>query len=115
MAAGWTPVFILTNIQLSRAIECDIAALAPAHDQRVVDLKRAQPMFSKFLGRFADNFGEKFEPAVLLLRADTPPSFLKIEVLARFRDLIAISVVAYNRALELRHPRGFRARKGGSI
>lgn len=108
MAVDWTPVFILPNVQLTGAIECDIAALAPAHDQRVVALKRAQPMFRRFLGRFAENFGEKFEPAVLLLRVDTPPSFLEIGALASFRDLIAISVVAYNRALELRHPRGFR-------
>ncbi len=108
MAVDWTPVFVLPNVQLLGAIECEIAALAPAHDRRIAALKRAQPMFRKFLGRFAENFGEKFEPAVLLLRADAAPSFLEIGALASFRDLIAISVVAYNRALELRNPRGFR-------
>jgi hypothetical protein len=108
MTAGWTPVFVLPNVPLLAAIECDIAALAPAHDPRVTALKRAQPMFRRFLGRFSDNFGEKFEPAVLLVRSDAPPTFFQIATLASFRDLVAISAVTYNRALELRQPRGHR-------
>jgi hypothetical protein len=71
MTAGWNPVSVLPNVPLLAAIECDIAALAPAHDPRVTALKRAQPMFRRFLGRFSDNFGEKFEPAVLLVRSES--------------------------------------------
>ena len=112
MTADWTPVFVLPNVSLLAAIESDIVALAPAHDPRVTALKRAQPMLRKFLGRFSDNFGEKFEPTVLVVRADTPPSFLEITTLASFRDLIAISAIAYNRALELLYPRGHRVRFG---
>src|SRR5216684_2879138 len=108
MPAEWIPVFVLPNVQLLYPIECDIAALAPARDPRVAALKRAQPMFRRFLGRFADNFGQKFEPSVHVLRADAPPKFLEIGALASFRDLIAISAVAYNRALELRHGPGHR-------
>jgi len=108
MTAGWTPVFVPPNVPLLAAIECDIAALAPAHDPRVTALKRAQPVFRRFLGRFSDNFGEKFEPAVLLVRSDAPPTFFEIATLASFRDLVAISAVTYNRALELRQPRGHR-------
>lgn len=109
MPADWIPIFVLPNAQLANAIGCDIAVLAPAHDPRVAALKRAQPMFRSFLGRFADNFGQKFEPSVLLLRVDAPTGFREIGALASFRDLIAISVLAYNRAQELRHPRGHRA------
>ena len=69
---------------------------------------RAQPMFCRFLDRFADNFGEYVEPAVLLVRGNAPQSFFEIEALAGFRDLIAISVLAYNRALELCRRRGLR-------
>jgi hypothetical protein len=108
MSGEWIPVFVLPNVQLLYTIECDIAALAPAGDPRVAALKRTQPMFRRFLGRFADNFGQKFEPSVHLLRADAPPKFLEIGALASFRDLIAISAVAYNRALELRHGHGHR-------
>ena len=108
MAVDWTPLFVLPNVELRSAIKCDIAALVPAHDQRVVDLMRAQPMFCRFLDRFADNFGEYVEPAVLLVRGNAPQSFFEIEALAGFRDLIAISVVAYNRALELCRRRGLR-------
>ena len=60
-------------------------------------------MFRGFLGRFADNFGEKFEPGVLL-REHAPQCFHESEALAGFRDLIAISVIAYNRARRVLYP-----------
>jgi hypothetical protein len=69
-------------------------------------------MFRRFLNRFSDNFGEKFEPAVLIVRADAPASFLGISALASFRNLIAIAAVAYNRALEIRQRRGHRVMFG---
>lgn len=108
MTVEWTPVFVLPNLPLDQAVECDIAAIAPAHDHRVKALKRAHPTFKQFLNRFSDNFGEKFEPAVLLLDADAPPSFRDIAALASFRDIAALSAVTRGRALELRHPRGHR-------
>jgi len=108
MSADWTPIFVLPNIPLAAAIGCEIAALAPANDHRVVTIKRAQPAFKNFLRRFADNFGEKFEPSVLILRRDVPAIFRDVTALASFRDLIALSVITRNRALELQYPRGFR-------
>lgn len=112
MTVGWTPVFVLPNIPLQAAIGCDIAALAPAHDPRVTAVKRAQPMFRRFLNRFSDNFGQKFEPSVLLVRATAPPAFFDISALASFRDLIAIATTTYGRALELRHRRRHRVMFG---
>ncbi|SLN72325.1 hypothetical protein [Oceanibacterium hippocampi] len=107
-ATDWTPVFVLPNIPLEAAIGCEIAALAPAHDPRVRTLKRAHPSFRRFLSRFADNFGEKFEPSVLLLNTVAPPTFCDVAALASFRDLIALSAITRGRALELQHPRGHR-------
>lgn len=60
MTVGWTPVFVLPNLPLQAAIGCDIAVIAPANDPRVTAIKRAQPMFRRFLNRFSDNFGQKF-------------------------------------------------------
>lgn len=107
-AADWTPVFALPNIPLEAAIGCDVAALAPPHDRRVAALKRAHPTLRRFLNRFADNFGQKFEPALLILNTAAPPIFRNVTALASFRDLIALSAVTHGRALELRHPRGHR-------
>lgn len=107
-AADWTPVFVLPNIPLEAAIGCEIAALAPVKDPRVAALKRAHPSFRRFLNRFADNFGEKFEPSVLILGSAAPPIFRDVTALASFRDLIALAAVTHGRALELRYPRGHR-------
>ena len=104
MNVDWTPIFVLPNVELLNPIECDIVALVPAHDQRVVSLKCVQPVFRSFLSRFANSFGKKFEPAVLLLRDDAPKSFTEIEALAGFRDLTAISVVAFvNAGVKVHH------------
>jgi len=100
MVPNWTPIFVLPNIPLLTAIECDIAAIVPANDPRVTAVKRAHPVFRRFLNRFSDNFGEKFEPAMLILRADAPAGFLCVSALASFRDLAAISTIAYNHALK---------------
>lgn len=108
MTANWTPVFVLPNIPLETAIGCDIAALAPAHDRRVAALKRAHPTLRRFLNRFADNFGQKFEPAALILNTAAPPNFRDVTALASFRDLVALSAVAHGRAQVHRHPRGHR-------
>jgi len=108
MTAAHTPVFVLPNVPITAPIGCGIAALAPAHDPRIVALKKAHPAFASFLKRFSDNFGEKFEPTVLLLRDDAPPAFRETAALASFRDLIAIATITHNRALELRQRRGHR-------
>ena len=115
MSGDWKPIFVLPNIPLPTSIGCDIAALAPADDTRVAALKQAQPRFRRFLGRFSDNFGQKFEPAVLLVRADAPASFFEVATLASFRDLIAISAVAYNRARELCDRHGHRVLFGDAF
>lgn len=107
-AADWTPMFVLPNIPLEAAIGCEIAALVPASDRRIAALKRKHPTLRQFLNRFADNFGQKFEPSVLILDSAAPPIFRGVKALASFRDLIALSAVTYGRALELRHPRGHR-------
>ncbi len=108
MTEDWTPIFVLPNISVETAVGCKIAALAPAHDHRVKALKDAHPMFRRFLNRFSDNFGEKFEPSVLLVHTSASSLFREVGALASFRDLIALATVTRSRALELRHRRGLR-------
>jgi len=108
MTIEWTPMFVLPNVPLDQTLECEIAAIAPTHDPRVRALKPTHPTFDQFLNRFSDNFGEKFEPAVLLLDAAAAPSFRDVAALGSFRDVIALSTITHGRALELRYPRGHR-------
>jgi hypothetical protein len=75
-------------------------------------VKRAQPTFRRFLNRFTDNFGQNFEPTVLIVSANAPPAFRDIAALASFRDLIAISTITHSRALELLRRRGPRVMFG---
>lgn len=104
----WAPIYVLPNIPLDAAIGCNLAVLAPAHDERVTALKRAHPNFRAFLRRFTDNFGEKFEPCVLLLHASAPESFRHVSPIASFRDAVAIAAISHARAHQLSHPHGMR-------
>lgn len=101
----WKPVFVLPNIELTEPIEGDLAALAPAHDPRVTLLSRTHANLQAFLRKFTDAFGVKQTPSVLLIQSDAPQSFYDIGTLASFRDLVAVAVVAYNRALALTYSR----------
>ncbi|MBN9529794.1 MAG: hypothetical protein J0H82_26540 [Alphaproteobacteria bacterium] len=97
----WSPMAVLANVELRAGIGNDVAALVPAADPRVVALKRQHRNFRRFLQRFSDNFGERFEPAVLLLDDGAPAAFRSVGAVASFRDLIAISAVIHGRARAL--------------
>lgn len=111
----WTPIFVLPNISLQATIGCEITALAPTNDDRIIALKNAYPTFGDFLNRFSDNFGLKVKPTTLILNADAPPAFRSIEALASFRDLIALSVITYNRVQKILYPHMHRILFGESF
>ena len=100
----WLPVFALPNLALDRAIETALVALVPPQDPRVTRLRDKHQAFDQFLGRFSDSFGVHFEPAVILLKADAPKMFFDIGALSSFRNLIAISAIVQNRALNMLQP-----------
>ena len=100
---GWTAAIVLPNIALQERIEGNLAALAPHDDARVQALCRARPNLRRFLGKFTDAFGKRLQPAVLLVRSDAPRSIFNVEVLASFRDAIALSVVPRSRAFQITH------------
>lgn len=93
MAVDWTPVFVLPTIPLQEAVGCDIAAIAPARDDRVAALKRAHPPLKRLLDRFACNFGQKFEPAALILDEAAPLAIRDVTAVGSFQELVALSTV----------------------
>jgi hypothetical protein len=108
MTSTWEPVAALPNINLEEPIEGGLAALVPAGDSRVSSLARAHPNFSKYLAGFTDAFARKFKPTVLIIPENVPESILATGALASFRDAVALSVVPYNRALEVKYSGGHK-------
>jgi hypothetical protein len=111
----WNPVTVLPNVALEEPIEGGIASLVPHSDDRINSLVRVHPAFRSFLRKFTDAFGVKLHPSVLMVRTDAPRSIYTVEALANFRDLIALSVVLYNRARELTYQRGHRVLWGDTF
>lgn len=103
-AHDWIAITVLPNIDLESAIDGGCVVIAPQDDARVVALCRDYPHLKAFLGRFADAFGNKLRPAVLLVRKDAAPKALDMEALAGFRDAVALSVIPQSRAVALTRP-----------
>lgn len=114
-AMQWDPIFALPNLKLEDAVEGEYAALVPADDSRLKTAAEAQPNIGVFLSHFTDAFGVKVRPMMLMLRTNAPPLFRDLGALLAFRDLVAISVLSYNRAVELRSPMGHRIVYGDSF
>ncbi len=95
---SWQPIYILPNVNLELAINAESICLAPAQDERVSVARSAAPKFEMFLNRFSSNFGERFTPAILLIRNDAPERLRSVDILASFRDSLVASTVPLSRS-----------------
>lgn len=95
----WTPAAILPNIHARKPVEGEVIAFAPTFDPRVQAFCAKHPKFGVLLSRFTDAFQVSLTPVVLIVRDDVLPKLAKIEPLASFRDLVALSVIPYCRSL----------------
>jgi hypothetical protein len=85
-----------------RAIEAETVALAPFDDPRVQNMRKAIPLFAELLSRFSDAFGVPLKPFIFITRNDAIAD-LSTDALLSFRDLAAISIIAYSRSLNTVH------------
>lgn len=98
----WYPAAILPNLFATDAVEGDVIALVPSEDPRIGEFCRAHAIFKEVLGRFTNAFGEALRPVVQIVRSDVASKLTYAEI-ASFRDLVALSVVPYSRALTVLH------------
>ena len=105
---AWTPIVILPNLELRYPIEAGFACVAPMADDRVQAVAKPKSNMAEFLSRFKNAFGRHIAPSVILYREDTPKEYFRPEVIAGLRDVLAISAISFNRALQLNYgPRAF--------
>ena len=96
--AEWIPVFLMPNLRVAHDITVDEMAIVPSTDERLQAYETKHPQFRQFLQKFTDPFGARVSPGVLLLRSDAPETFKSIEAVSSFRDLLALSVIPFQRA-----------------
>jgi hypothetical protein len=106
LASDWSPAAVLPNLTAKAAIEGEIIALAPCDDPRVLAFSEAHPKFGLFISRFTDAFGASLCPVVLIVRDDAIPRPIDVNLIASFRDLVAMCTVPYGRSLASIHPNG---------
>lgn len=104
----WDAVAVLPNLQIGEAIESKYMALVPRTDARTIEIEKQYPNLYVFLNAFRDAFGVREAPSIILRRSDVSETFRTVDAVASFRDMVSISTVTLNRALELQYPRGHR-------
>ena len=103
----WIPAFVLPDIYLKEPVEGGIAAVANCADPRVQQILADIPVLAEFVTRFKSAFERPLQPSMLILREDAPKSYLTVEAVASFRDLLGMSVVPLSRAISLIWGRSF--------
>jgi hypothetical protein len=104
---GWLPVFMLPNIYLNEPVDSEMAAIANCSDPRVQKILSDAPVLAQFVERFSRPFGGSVRPSMLILREDAPKTFLTVEAVSSFRDLIAMCVIPLSRARSAEWGRSF--------
>lgn len=98
----WTPIWVMPNLRVHDAVDGGRVAIASIRDQRIINLANQHPTFRSFIASFKDAFGVAVEPSVLIVKKPKSRP-LKLEPLASFRDLVALSVIPYQRAQMIVH------------
>jgi hypothetical protein len=99
----WLPVFMLPNIYLKESIDSEMAA----NDARLHQILSDIPVLAEFVQRFSRPSGGSVHPSMLIMRDDAPKTFLTVEAVSSFRDLIAMCVIPLSRARSARWGRSF--------
>jgi hypothetical protein len=99
LSEAWSPMTILPNLTAKEAIEGGEIILASSEDSRIRDYAAGHAKFRDLLSRFTDVFGKRLTPTILMIHAGMTEKLAKTEALASFRDLVAMSVIPYARAM----------------
>jgi hypothetical protein len=94
---SWIPAALLPNIFSEKPIDGEHLAIVRRDDVRLNAICAAHPQVNEFIHQFTDTFGVPIEPMILLVREDC--KHVSVDAIASFRDLLALSVVPYSRAL----------------
>jgi len=106
----WIPVCLLPNLELQKSIERAGMAFVPVDDARITRLASDHPNFRKFIRRFSDQFGVPIKPTVVVVHENAKFNTHLAEVVRGFRDVLAISAIAYSYALQTIYPGRPRAK-----
>ena len=98
----WEPVALLPNISGGMPLDGGVIAIVPRGDVRVDEICKTTPRLADMLSRFTNAFGVSHSPSVLIVRSDVTTK-LSSEAYMSFRDVAAISVIPYSRALNTVH------------
>ncbi len=94
----WQPLVVLPNINVQHVVETRHAALVNLSHDRIRTLWKQYPALEYFLTGFKNAFGRQEFPSVLMMPDGAPETFRTSRAVSAFRDLIALSVIPWNRA-----------------
>ncbi|WP_437990884.1 hypothetical protein [Sorangium sp. So ce145] len=95
MAHKWDLAYALNNLGVVTPFESEFLAIVPASDPRVVELGQRSAASRALMSRFTDPYGRAKNACALIVRSDAPDSWRTRQAIVGFRDVFAISSLAY--------------------
>ena len=92
---NWEFVFLLHNLQLKEAFECEFMAIVPNNDARIRKIAVDVPAVGSLMQNFTDQRGKQRYPCALLIRKDAPGSIKSLDAIVSFRNIFALSCLLY--------------------
>ncbi len=92
----WKIAYVLPNIIIGTSIETDYLALVDYEDERITEIIKAQPISSKLLDGFLDDYKKPIKPTVLIYKDGFPENTVSIDSMVAFRNILAISTSLLN-------------------
>ena len=91
----WKLGYLLPNLNMTKSYGNQIARIVPFFDPIVQNMCERNRNIEKYLSSFRDQFNNKIWPSALVYRSEMPKITGKnVEVVASFRDILAISSIA---------------------
>lgn len=103
----WQVAFVLPNLRLERAFEGDFIAISPSTDTRVQNRARENQATSQLINGFTDQFGNRVQVSVIVVRHDAPAIAKTLEALISFRNAFAIACILNGWQWQIGNPNVF--------
>lgn len=106
--AVWSPLAMVTNIDLCEPVIAGYGAIVSVSDERVLEIIDEHPSFLDFISRFRTEFDVEIVPSVILIKSDGPRSAFTSAAMVGIRNALSVATVLRQTASELLHPHGHR-------
>jgi hypothetical protein len=89
----WLIIFALPDLNLNEPVGDENIAIVPKDDSRITKITKNSPFSKALVENFEDQFGQKQNPALLIISDTAPQQLREIDAIVGFRNIFALSTI----------------------